>query len=233
MTAATLTAVAAMPDDDYRRTERKAQRFFDDGEWQNANAMYMLMLDSDPGDHTTYAHAVMANVMLDDTAQVNMLMHQAMEHNVPIDSLLSTIDRLSTQAGHGTLYERLLLNMGDHFGWMQRSLDRHLLTYYDKRDNGPAMVRYALRMLDGSPDNTAFADILARGYMLTGRYDDAVHVWRGILTNHPDHYPTLLNLANYYIASGQNALAIPYLQTAYVLRPTPHVERLLQTLSPN
>lgn len=223
-----LTASAAEPQqEDYARTAAKAQRFFDQGEWLNANAMYLLMLNERPAVTETYAHAVVTNVMLADTAAVTRLFEESMQHNISFDTLLGNVQTLSTNIGISDLYERLLLTLRNHFTWMQRGLNVYLLRYYDFRDNGPEMVRYAALMLQGKPGDVEFMRIQARGYMLQGMFADAQHVWTEILRDHPDNYDTLLDLGNYLYTSGKKAEARPYLQRAYDLRPTPYVAKLL------
>lgn len=225
--AATATDAADQADADYRRMATKAARFFNEGEWLNANAMYTLMLDQRPDVASTYAHAVMTNVMLNDTAAVSRVIAQSMAHNVPIDTLLNDVHRLSTRAGIADLYERLLVSLRGQFPWMQRSLNSYLLKYYTYRDNGPEMVHYARLMLQGLPDSKEFNSILARGYMLTGQYDEAVKTWVHILAVHPEDYDTLLALGNYYAAAGNMRTARPYLELAQAKCPTPYVAKLL------
>lgn len=223
-----VSAGPADADADYARTAAKAQRFFEQGEWLNANAMYLLMLDARPAEASTYSHAVISNIMAGDTAAVVRLLEQSMKHNVPIDTLLNNVQSLSTKAGISDLYERLLIALRGHFPWMQRGLNLYLLKYYDFRDNGPEMVHYATLMLNGKPGDLDFMRVLARGYMLQGQYDDAVKTWSDILEDHPDNYDTLIDLGNYLWTSGKQDDAIPYLQRAQAIRPTPYVDKLLK-----
>lgn len=213
--------------DDYVRMSAKAARFFEHGEWLNAQAMYTLMLDRRPTDADVYAHAIVANAMESDTAGVMRLLEQSMMHNVPIDSLLHKVGYVGTTADAPQMYENLLHAVADHFPWLRRSMNLHLLEYYNFRDNGAEMVRYANMMLAGMPDNPRFNAILARGYMLTGDYDRAVQTWQKMLELAPESYDVLLDIGNYYVAADDPAAARPYLERAQAIRPTPYVAALL------
>lgn len=226
------TAGGAEMSADYARTAAKAEHFFNSGEWLNATAMYTLMLDARPEVTETYAHAIVSDVMLEDTLAVTNLMEMSMRNNVSLDSLLSDIQQISTSMGVSHLYERILIMSKTHFPWLQRGMDSYLLKYYDFRDNGPEMVHYATIMLRGLPESVEFRRILARGYMLCGDYENAVATWRAILEQNPGQIETLLDLGNYYVNAGEPDNAIPYLEHAYSLRPTPYLTALLKNMLP-
>ena len=48
---------------DYRLTEAKADRFFDNREWASAQALYGLMLDQTSGGAATYSRAIVASAI--------------------------------------------------------------------------------------------------------------------------------------------------------------------------
>lgn len=232
--AVTFSVVAAFgsaPSDaegTYARTERKANRFRDDAEWLNASAMYLLMLEAKPHVATNYANAIISNSMLGDTLAVVRVMELSMKNNVPLDSIFSDVQDISARLGVGYLYEDLLLNSAQHFPWLQRGLNSYLLKYYTFRNNGPQMVKYARIMLAGMPKSVEFQRILAKGYVLGDNMEEAVAVWREILAGHPNDLPTLLDLGNYYVATGAMEKARPYLELANKLKPTPYLSTLLK-----
>lgn len=209
------------------RSLDKARMFYDNGEWLNASAAYLLLADRNPGDAGICAHLVVSNCCAGDTVQAIDNIGHALQANVDFDKLLDDIRTLSFAQGNATLYERLLLLCKGHFKWMSRNLDRQLLYYYDFRDNGQMMVHYALAMLAPSPAHTPFALILARGYMLEGGVEQAADVYKGILHREPENLDALLALGNLYAVQGHKAEARPLLERAYKLRPTPYLQKLL------
>ena len=150
-----------------------------------------------------------------------------MEHNVSMDSIFTDVQRVSTRLGVSHLYERLLLGAGKQFPYLQRSLNQYLLRYYVFRNNGAQMVRYASMMLERMPSSVPFRRILARGYMLQGKMEDAVTVWQDILRTDPDNLDSLLDLGNYYLSADNRTAALPYLQEAFRIHPTPYLARAI------
>lgn len=226
--AKTDSIAAAKADAEYNRIAAKAARFFDNSEWLNANAMYMLMLDERPLDVKTYSHAIVANIMSGDTVSMGNLLELSMRNNVPFDSLLYSVQHVSMQVGSSDLYEKVLLTSRDRFSWLSRGINAYLLKYYDFRNNGPEIIRYAKIMLAGMPDDVTFQRQLARGYMLDNQPDNALSVWLNVLQHNPEHYDTLLDVGMYYEETARHNKAVDYLQRAYDIRPTPYVQELLQ-----
>ncbi len=227
LAAGAFVARGAETTDDYKRLSDKAARYFDNREWLNATAMYTLMLDARPRVSETYAHAIVADYMQADTVAAMDMLARAMDHAVPFDSLLADVQRISMAAGSGTLYEDMLLRSRTSYPWMARSIDGSLLRYYNFRDNGPMIVRYAKVMLAGMPHNTEFESLLARGYMLCGQSDEAVAVWQELIAHDPDNRAAFLNLANYYESINRPAEARPFFERAQQLHPTPYVAAIL------
>lgn len=225
MVLAALGAVAQASD--YARLEAKAARFFDNSEWLNASAMYTLMQDQKPDVASTYSHNVVSLYMAGEPDRAMAVLGSAFDAGLPLDTLLGQVQRVSRVAGNGAIYEQVLLRAHNMYPWLGRSLDKYLLNYYTFKDNGPKMVEYARMMLAGLPDDVAFRRILARGYMLQGNTAQAVAEWADILRLAPDNVDTLLDMANYLLATGQPVEARPLLQQAYALRPTPYVQQLL------
>ncbi len=223
---------------DFQALKLKADRFFNDREWASASAMYSLMLDERPADRSLYGRAIVASEARNDSASVVALMNKAIKYGVPFDSVFDGVRRESFSIGKANLFEQFLLQVKANHGWMSRSVDNSLMNYYAFRHNGPMMVRYSSIMLEGLPDNTAFMKILAQGYLLEGKNDDAIAVYRRILDISGNDYDALLYLGNYYnILSAENrsndeyrANALAYLGKAYELKPTPYVKQLLDKL---
>jgi tetratricopeptide (TPR) repeat protein len=213
--------------DDYQRTATKANRFFENREWLNANAMYWLMLDQRPREVSTYSHAIVSNIMAGDTVSMATLLEQSMTNNVPFDSLLFSVQNVSMQVGSSDLYEKVLLTSRQHFNWLARGIDAYLLKYYDFRNNGPKIIEYAKIMLNGMPESIEFKRLLARGYSLNNEMELAAQTWKSILQINPYEYDTLVDLGNYYEVIGQHATACSFLTRAYAIRKTPYLKSLL------
>jgi tetratricopeptide (TPR) repeat protein len=212
---------------DYDRTAAKAARFFDNQEWLNANAMYLLMLDERPLEVDTYSHAIVANMMAADTTSMAAMLEMSMRNNVPFDSLLRSVQHVSMEVGSSDLYEQVLLTSRQHFSWLTRGINAYLLKYYDFRNNGPEIVRYAQIMLNGMPESVEFQRQLARGYMLSDKPEEALQTWLKILEANPEHYDTILDVGNYYEAIGDHASALPYLRRANAIHSTPYLTQLI------
>lgn len=231
MALAMLACVAictyAQTTDDYDRLAAKAARFFDNSEWLNANAMYLLMLDERPLEVSTYSHAIVSNIMAGDTISMGNLLEQSMQNNVPFDSLLNSVQQVSLQLGSSDLYEHVLLTSRQRFSWLTRGINAYLLKYYDFRNNAPEIIRYAKLMLAGMPDDVTFQRQLARGYMLNNQPEYALEVWFNILEKNPEEYDTLIDIASYYELTDEHSRAVTYWQRAYKLRETPYVKSKL------
>lgn len=216
---------------DYNRTASKAQRFFDNEEWASANAMYLLMLEQKPRVVSTYAHAVVAQVMAGDTVQALDMVPRSMDNEVPLDSLLSDVRNVSFSIGRGRLYEHYLLGIRRTYPWFARVADNYLMQYYSFRQNGPELIRYARTMLAGLPDSRNFLRMLASGLLLNGETAEAIDIWLKVTKLYPDDYDTVLDLANCYDALGDRVEALRWMERALQLRRTPYVEARIAALT--
>lgn len=208
---------------DYERIESKAERFFANEEWASANAMYLLMLDQKPHVTSTYAHSIVAYYMIGDTLQAVEMLPRALSFHVPADILLRDIRKVSFSQGRGDLYEDLLKRVQQTFPWFSRIADNYLMQYYAFRQNGPELIRYAVTMLEGLPDNRNFLRMLASGQILTGYTSEALKTWHRVVELYPDDYDTVLDIANCYDALGDKTATLTWMQRASDLLPTPYV----------
>jgi tetratricopeptide (TPR) repeat protein len=222
---------------DYTVIEKKATRFYNEGEWASALAMYHLMLDEQPEVALTYPKAIVAAVMIRDTDSEKMLVEQSMRNAVPIDSLLTGVQRESFQVGCDSLYENFLKRVQTDHPWLRRGIDSYLLRYYMFRHDAPNIITYSNLLLQGLPDNITYLASLAYGYMLDGQEDKGVDTYKYILTLNPSDQNALIELGNYYYKDyrhhGNNEsreLAAGYLKQAYNIRPTPYIAQLLENL---
>jgi tetratricopeptide (TPR) repeat protein len=222
------TALLAMAADRYTSTAVRANRSYEWQEWNNAAALYELMLDMQPDSATTYARAIVSNEMAGDTAASIDLMERAMAHNIGLAEILELVRTDEYRIGGGDRYGEYLYMLREHFSWMRRALDNELLNHYSARRDGPMMVEFATDMLVGLPESTHYLGILAEGYALQGDFDNATKTWQQILQIDSDNYDALLNLGNYYTLAGQASEAETYLTRAHKLRPTPYVTELLK-----
>ncbi len=228
--AAAITGLSAQQTD-YERLEGKAVRFFDNGEWASANAMYLLMLEQQPRRVSTYGNAVVADIMAGDTAQALAMVPRAMSYEVPLDTLLHHVRQTSFSIGRGDLYEHFLLDIKGAYPWLSRVADNYLMQYYAFRQNGPELIKYAETMLAGLPDNLGFLRMLAHGRMLDGDSTGAETAWLRAVALYPRDYDTVLDLANYFDASGDRVAALKWMERAATLRSTPYVEARIAALS--
>lgn len=211
------------------RLRAKADRFFRNDEWLNASASYLLLLDRSPRDVDLYGHAIVCGVMARDTIGAMELIQESMQNDVPFDSVLASVSRISMLAGSSDLYEKILYECRSRFPWMSRNIDLQLLRYYHFRNNGPEIIRYARIMLAGMPDDIGFRHMLADGYMLDGQTGAAAAVWHRILAENPEDYDALLSLGNLYVNTGRVDEGLPLLSRAYAIRPTPYVRQLIDS----
>lgn len=225
--AVMLMCALAARADDAERLRAKALRFYNNEEWLNAQATYLLVLDQEPGNVDAYAHSIVTDATLADTAGVTDMLQRSAIHNVSTDSVLNAVQRLSMARGESAMYRGILQLTQQQFPWLSRKIERRLLDYYLFRDNGPEIVSYARKLLDGMPDNVEFQMALARGYLLSEEPDKAREIWLQVLDTRPDDVDALLAIGNNLLSSGQREDALPYLQRAYALRPTPYLHKIL------
>jgi len=207
----------------YELTEAKAARFFDAREWASAQALYGIMLDQRPDVASTYVHAIIASSMLGDTIAASHLLSESMKAGVNFSRLMAGVKTTAFEIGEAGVYEDFLFRSQRDCPWLERAIDDELLRYFSFRNDGVMMVRYAIKMLSGLPESTAYLSVLARGHALSGDFAGAVAVWKRIVEISPDDYDALLNLGNYYDLTGDTDLADKYLSKAQSLHATPFV----------
>lgn len=214
----------------YEATAIKAQRFFKYREWPNAAAMYELMLEEQPKNCDTYAHAIVVAGMRSMPDYEIALAEKAQANLVPVDSLLHGVQRVSFSLGETSQYEKFLLLLKERQPWLGRSIDKQLLRYYLFRRNGPGIEKYSRIMLSGAPGNPDFMLALAQGQLLNGHYDSAMATYKELIGVHPDNYTALLYLGNYYKEKGDSPAALEYLRRAQAVKATPYVAEAITGL---
>lgn len=215
---------------EYESLSRKAARYFDNGEWANANAMYVLMMEKEPHEVSTYAHAAVVQVMMGDTVRALDLLPRSMSYEVPVDSFFTDLRDTSFSIGHGELYCNYLIGVKKTYPWFSRIADNYLMRYYAFRQNGPELIKYAKTMLAGMPNNRDFLRMLAHGCLLTGDTKGAIDAWLKTVELYPDDYDTVLDLANCYDAEGNKDAALKWMLRASELRTTPYVTARISAL---
>lgn len=218
------------PSKDYDALTARAERFFHYKEWANAAATYEVMLDERPGDIGAYAHAIVVAGQRHMPDYQMALMEKSQSNLVPTDSLLANVRKVSYRLGEASHYEKFLQLLRERQPWMGRSIEKQLLAYYVSRRDGEAMVSYSRLMLRTAPDNAYYLSCEAQGYLLLGKYNEAVTTYLKLLEAHPHNYEALLYLGNYYETRQEYAVALPYLEAAQKLHPTPYVAALLTKL---
>lgn len=224
--SAVMTIAAA----DYNTTAEKARRFYADGEWASASAMYSLLIDERPDNPELYAHAIVADGMRGDSLAQITLMRNAMAHHVVFDSVFSAVERCSFAQGKAHIYERFLINLRQAESWLQRAVDSRLLKFYAFRRNPAETERYARIMLSGLPDNEDYLYTLAAAFVTAGEMKKAEEIYSRIVEINPRAYMALLYLGNYAADTGDKASATEYLSCAAAIKATPYVDALLARL---
>lgn len=214
----------------YDLTSSKAERFFKNKEWASAGAMYELMLAERPREASVYAHAIVVAEMMGDDEREMSLLHDAMNHALPFDSVMNSVHSISLAEGCIEAYESFLLHVQKSYPWLSRGIDRYLLEYYTFRCNGPKIVRYSRLLLEGLPGSVAHLTSLARGYMLSNNLPQAMDAYREVLGVDPDNFEALTALGNYAVMRRADGLARDYLSRAYRVKPTPYVAKMLENL---
>lgn len=212
---------------DYSQVASKAAKYYGEGEWASAQALYELMLAERPDSLDTYAHAIVASAMRTDTLRMTDLLERSAAHGVGIYGLFDRVRALSFEVGRASVYGDFLSLAAREMPWLSRPVDAALLKYYLFRHDGPMIVEYAGRMHRGLPRSTEYLMDMAQGYMLCGDYASAVRQWQAVLDIDPYNYRALLYLGNYYADTDNVDEARHCLSRAYELKPTPYVRQRL------
>jgi cytochrome c-type biogenesis protein CcmH/NrfG len=117
-----------------------------------------------------------------------------------------------------------------------------LLEFYDFRNDATNMVSVGKELLVATPDDIGYLDVVARGYMLMGDFENGVGAYNKILSIDDENYDALIAMGNYFYVmwkesegtrsqmTSTKVQAQEYLQKAYNLRPTPFVKAKLTEL---
>lgn len=214
-------------DAEFALLDAKATRFAEFGEWASTSAMLTLMLDMRPDSASLYARAIIAEGMRHNTRPQQQLLNTALEHGVPLDSVITGVRTRSISLGRADIYETFLTDIPQTFPWLKRTIDAYLLRYYLFRRNPQGIITYARIMLQGLPDSQEFLLDLASGYVQSGQFPESIATYHHILTLNPDNLTALLAIGNYHILNHQPQQARPYLERANTLSPTPYLASLL------
>ena len=74
---------------DYGQVARKASKYFGEGEWASAQALYELMLAERPDSLDSYAHAIVASALMTDTLRMTDLLERSSAHGATNKSDIS------------------------------------------------------------------------------------------------------------------------------------------------
>lgn len=205
----------------------KAERFYAQGEWASASAMYGLLLDSIHSQPRLWARAIVADGMRSDTAAQVALTRRALSARVAVDSLFGAVERESLAIGQADIYERYLEMLKRDEPWLARAVDGRLLRYFAFRRNPQATIAAARTMLAGRPDYEPYLMLLARAQLDAGLTSEAEATWRRVVSLNPRQRTALLYLAAAALQQGDKAKARPLLEEAQRLQATPTVAALL------
>ena len=181
------SAFAEMP---YRTVLRKADDHFANREWQEAVAMYDVLLERRPGRVKTYVDAVVASAMMNDSSSIMQYVVRSEMQGLSLDSLFTGIDVLSRSIGQSGIYEQVLLLVKEQQPWFTRVTNNYLLGYYVFRHDAEKIL--------------AVAD--ADALLLLGNDTAAVEVQKTILDIDYLNFDANLFLGSYYAIKGQEKL---------------------------
>ncbi len=220
---------------DYKLLGEKASRFVQFQEWRSALAMYELMLDQRPQEILPYARGIVVSGVLNDTTMQTDLMQRTQKYAIPLDSLFTHVRDYAFSVGQSQQYVDFLTLVKKRQPWIARNIDLQLLSFYTFRNDAPNMIKTGTYLLQSTPDNVEYLNAVAKGYLLEGKYSEAMERYRQIVTFDPENYDALLVLGNYYngISAKDPSVkvdAIKYLEAAYNLRPTPFVANTIKKL---
>ena len=181
------SAFAEMP---YRTVLRKADDHFANREWQEAVAMYDVLLERRPGRVKTYVDAVVASAMMNDSSSIMQYVVRSEMQGLSLDSLFTGIDVLSRSIGQSGIYEQVLLLVKEQQPWFTRVTNNYLLGYYVFRHDAEKILAVADELLS----------------LLLGNDTAAVEVQKTILDIDYLNFDANLFLGSYYAIKGQEKL---------------------------
>lgn len=227
---------------DYGKLSAKADRFVHFQEWNSANAMYMLMLDQRPMESQLYSKAIVTSGLINDEKLQLDLLERTQKNGIPLDSIFSGVRNFSFEVGESQEYEQFLKLVKVSHSWLSRPINVRLLEFYDFRNDATNMVSVGKELLVATPDDIGYLDVVARGYMLMGDFENGVGAYNKILSIDDENYDALIAMGIYFYVMWKESegtrsqmtsikvQAQEYLQKAYNLRPTPFVKAKLTEL---
>lgn len=211
----------------------RADRAFEAADWPSAQALYVVLADREPEAPLNYARAIVAGECRGDSALSAEMVNRAMAAGLPLDSVLVKVENESYRLADGDMYPALLRRIAVQLPYLRRALQVRLLDHSVFRADHAATIATASDLLRGMPEDAAFAGMLgtlAHAYLMNGQDSLAMATYSRVLALEPDDYDALVALGNYYISSDPDK-ARDCLLRAYAVRPTPFVERLIQSLN--
>lgn len=113
------------------------------------------------------------------------------------------------------------------------SAQHNLASLHFREKNHEKALKYWLKMLNDGPDDHTLYNI-ATAYASLKRWQDAKTYFEAQLKQHPNHVPSLVNLASLHIKHGQTDKALGYYQKALKIDPnSQQVRYVLQALEQN
>ena len=175
------SAFAEMP---YRTVLRKADDHFVNREWQEAVAMYDVLLERRPGRVKTYVDAVVASAMMNDSSSIMQYVVRSEMQGLSLDSLFTGIDVLSRSIGQSGIYEQVLLLVKEQQPWFTRVTNNYLLGYYVFRHDAEKILAVADELLSVMPGQINYLKAKADALLLLGNDTAAVEVQKTILESY-------------------------------------------------
>ena len=194
---------AEMP---YRTVLRKADDHFVNREWQEAVAMYDVLLERRPGRVKTYVDAVVASAMMNDSSSIMQYVVRSEMQGLSLDSLFTGIDVLSRSIGQSGIYEQVLLLVKEQQPWFTRVTNNYLLGYYVFRHDAEKILAVADELLSVMPGQINYLKAKADALLLLGNDTAAVEVQKTILDIDSLNFDANLFLGSYYAIKGQEKL---------------------------
>lgn len=212
----------------YSQYAKKAERYFNNREWRNAQAILQIMSTQRPEVADTYSRGMVVAAMCNDTISEIDFLERALKAGIDPDTVFNNVETISFSIGQTDLYECSMLLAQSVRPELSKLLERRLLDYYIFRRDGEGMIGYSRRLLDSKESECADCRLTeAIGFMFTGEIDKAESAFQQIVENSPDSkqaYQALLYLA---FMSDNDSQRVEMLRRAYQMNPTPYVGKLL------
>lgn len=202
-----LSVTSLVAQEDTESLRRQGNLHFRNSEWHQALQIYEKLLIKVKNDSQLYTDAVIASFHLENNPNLLYYTELARTNRVSIDTLFDQVKEKSRQIGKSHIYEYFLIFVGKEYTALKPDVNRRLMIFYKFRNNNARLVAVVREMLIEDPENLWLKKTLAEALYASGSDEEAVELYKNILTGHPDDTDALLFLGIYYYVNGLNRLS--------------------------